>query len=71
LDYREDSIAVAITDNGRGFNCSLAESASQSNHWGLAGMKERAKQCCGRLTIESIPGVGTSIRFDAPLLVHP
>jgi signal transduction histidine kinase len=71
LDYREDSIALVITDNGRGFNCSLAESASQSNHWGLAGMKDRAKQCSGELTILSFPGEGTSVGFEALLPVSP
>jgi signal transduction histidine kinase/streptogramin lyase len=67
FEYRQDSIELLVRDDGCGFDCALAESAYLSNHWGLAGMKERAKQCFGKIAIESTPGTGTVVRFEAPL----
>ena len=67
LEYTDQTVNLTVRDNGRGFNSELAETPSRSNHWGLAGMKQRAQQCSAQLTIETSPGEGTCIRVNAPL----
>jgi signal transduction histidine kinase len=67
VEYQDESIALIVTDNGCGFDTALAQSASISNHWGLAGMQQRAEECNGRLSVQSTIGKGTNIAFEAPL----
>lgn len=66
LHYRKNSLLLFVHDDGVGFNPATAESSSLANHWGLAGMKERAHKCSGQLTIESTPAAGTIVQFEAP-----
>ncbi|MGA9129424.1 MAG: two-component regulator propeller domain-containing protein [Terracidiphilus sp.] len=70
LEYADEAVSLIVRDNGRGFNYALAETPSHSNHWGLAGMKQRAQQCSADLTIETAPGQGTCIRVNAPLTMR-
>jgi len=57
---------LIISDNGRGFQAT--DSSLPSNgHFGLQGMRERAAQIHGQLTIESTQGRGTTIKLDAPI----
>jgi signal transduction histidine kinase len=37
---------------------------------GLPGMQERAALIGGRLTIDSCPGAGTTLRFCCPVLLR-
>ena len=67
LEYGDEVVNLVIRDNGRGFDSALAESPTRANHWGLAGMKERAEQCSAQFTIETAPGKGTRIRVQAPI----
>jgi two-component system sensor histidine kinase UhpB len=67
VDYKDASIVLAVADNGCGFDTALAQSASISNHWGLAGMQQRAEECNGTLSVQSAPGKGATIVFEAPL----
>ena len=57
---------MRIQDDGQGFDprrLPLAEGA----HFGLLGMRERAKQIGAQLTVKSRPGEGTEVRVEAPL----
>jgi signal transduction histidine kinase len=60
----EGSLAVAVEDDGTGFETDSAEADSS---FGLIGMKERAAQCGGTLDIRSTPGQGTRIEVRVPL----
>jgi len=69
LEYRELSIVLRVRDDGCGFHTSGTEGQSpQGNHWGLTGIRARAKQCAGDVAIQSAPGAGTDVRFEAPIL---
>jgi len=63
LVRRDTSIAAVVEDNGRGFEPSTVTSDSL----GLDGMRERVKLHEGRLTVETAPGSGTTIRIEVPL----
>lgn len=64
--FREGATVVAeVVDNGRGFLSSRAVEAGGG--LGLVGMRERASMIGGRLTIESAPGRGTTVRVAVPV----
>lgn len=63
--FLEDGTVVAeISDEGRGFLRSHA--VESGGGLGLVGMRERAAMVGGRLTIESEPGEGTTVRVTVP-----
>lgn len=59
-------ITLLVEDNGQGFNLSMLDEKSDEC-MGLIGMKERVALLGGRVTIESVPGDGTTIRVRIPL----
>jgi two-component system sensor histidine kinase DegS len=61
------AIRMEICDNGRAFHVENALLAKNPKRLGLIGMKERVEMVGGRLTIESAPGKGTTVRADVPL----
>jgi signal transduction histidine kinase len=44
-----------------------AAKIAQSGHYGLLGMRERARLAGGTLVVESAPGKGTTLRLNVPL----
>jgi PAS domain S-box-containing protein len=60
----KDILDLSIRDDGCGFD---PEALSDSEVLGLAGMRERAALVGGRLTVESVRGQGTLVRFRIPL----
>lgn len=66
IDYRRENVLLRIRDDGQGFD--LADPARvQGGHFGLLGMRERAKQMGARLDINSRPGRGTEVELEVPL----
>jgi ligand-binding sensor domain-containing protein len=64
LTFDARSVKLSVRDDGRGF----AEANAETNgHFGLVGMRERAKQIGGSLQIITAPGSGTEILVDAPI----
>jgi NarL family two-component system sensor histidine kinase YdfH len=61
----ERTLYIEITDNGVGFD--PKESVGRSGHYGLLGIRERARILGGALIIESQPGQGTSVKIELPL----
>jgi len=52
---------LLIEDEGRGFEPAAALH-NDFTHMGLIGMNERTSMLCGEFTVESAPGMGTTIR---------
>jgi signal transduction histidine kinase len=65
LDYRPDSVSLTISDDGVGFQPD--DGLSNKGHFGLSGIRGRAKKLDGKLTIRSAPGEGTSIEIVIPM----
>jgi len=57
----EDDVELEVVDDGRGFAFDESEGGL-----GLAGMRERALLIGAKLTIESRPGRGTTVRLTVP-----
>jgi signal transduction histidine kinase len=60
-----DTLILEIQDEGSGFDAETAIRTGKAN--GLTGMRERTMPLGGELTIESTPGVGTSVIAELPL----
>jgi signal transduction histidine kinase len=58
-----ENVKLFIEDDGIGFDPDLSEN---SHRLGLVGMRERAEMLGGTLTVESSPGIGTSIIVEVP-----
>ena len=63
LSKEEDIIALSVKDNGKGFDMKdiLYENGSKRG-FGLASMKNRTELSGGSFAVESIRGVGTTVR---------
>jgi signal transduction histidine kinase len=57
--YGSDRFVLLVKDDGQGFEAADAE----TNHFGLAGMRERAILAGGELVIETTPGGGTTVHL--------
>jgi two-component system, NarL family, sensor histidine kinase YdfH len=63
LFAQDDQIRLEVRDNGKGF---VAESEMNAGHYGLLGMRERARLLNGSLNIESNIKGGTNVCFVVP-----
>ncbi|TVR68718.1 MAG: response regulator [Spirochaetaceae bacterium] len=61
-------LRVTVTDDGRGFS---PGGNTTPRSYGILGMRERAEQWNGSLTIESVPGQGTSVSASFPIGPEP
>jgi ligand-binding sensor domain-containing protein/two-component sensor histidine kinase len=59
-------VQLSVRDDGRGFD-TRAAAAAGTDHFGLIGMRERAEQIGGTLSILSGNGPGTEIVVDVPI----
>jgi signal transduction histidine kinase len=66
LVFEIGSVALIVRDDGHGFNVDKF-SASRNGHFGLAGMRERAKTMQATIEMESASGTGTTIAVEVPL----
>ena len=63
VNIGEDSVVMAITDNGVG-----ATLPPGPGSFGISGMRERAASFGGDITIHSVAGLGTRVECALPLL---
>ncbi|MBM0103255.1 hypothetical protein JM946_00800 [Steroidobacter sp. S1-65] len=61
--YSRREFVVRLVDDGRGFDVEVLKVAAADGHWGLAGMRERARKIQAQLEIASKPDAGTSIEL--------
>ena len=66
VTYDDAALHVRVRDDGRGISASVLESGGTPGHYGLIGMRERAKKLGGHLEIWSKPGAGTEIALRVP-----
>ena len=66
LDVSRSSVSLLVADDGRGFEPERVSPRSGRGE-GVPGMRERAAQLHGELTVESAPGLGTRVAVRLPL----
>jgi signal transduction histidine kinase/ligand-binding sensor domain-containing protein len=70
--YGERALQVRVRDDGRGMPPGDPASAPDSTHFGLLGMRERAKRIRAKLMIWSKPDAGAEIDLEVPAdLAYP
>ncbi len=66
LSYNEKSFEVRVRDDGKGIDPKLLADEGPPGHFGMRGMRERAQQIGGKLTVWSAPGSGTELVLSVP-----
>jgi signal transduction histidine kinase len=64
LDYGTGRFELRVRDDGRGVNPEFLKGTGRPGHFGLSGMRERAVEIGGKLSIWSAPGSGTELQFS-------
>jgi signal transduction histidine kinase len=68
LTYNSDRVSLRIRDDGAGIDPRIL-SAGKAGHWGLSGMRERARKIGAQLNIWSQSGAGTEVELTIPAKV--
>jgi signal transduction histidine kinase/ligand-binding sensor domain-containing protein len=68
ITYADDGLTVRIRDDGQGIDPAVLREG-RPGHFGLLGMRERAKKIHARLGIWSKPGAGTEVEIRVPATI--
>lgn len=66
IAYGARALTVRVADNGAGFDPTAPGLGPEHGHWGLTGLRERARRVNGHLDIASGTGTGTSVTLTLP-----
>jgi signal transduction histidine kinase len=66
LRYDERQLRLRIRDDGKGIDPAFMAPEGRAGHFGLHGIRERAKLIRGKLTVWTAPGSGTEIELSVP-----
>jgi signal transduction histidine kinase/ligand-binding sensor domain-containing protein len=66
LIYESQALRLRFRDDGIGIDPTILNEGRRANHWGLPGMRERAKQIGAHIEIWSRTGAGTEIEVRIP-----
>jgi signal transduction histidine kinase/ligand-binding sensor domain-containing protein len=67
--YAARFLRVVFSDDGVGIDPAVLSNGSRENHFGLTGMRERARRINGGFVLRSAPGAGTTIEVTIPARV--
>ena len=65
IEYTKNFVRITVRDDGIGIDLRFLKSG-RKDHWGLSGMRERAKKIDAKLQISSRARVGTEIELVIP-----
>jgi signal transduction histidine kinase len=66
VTYDDADFKLRVRDDGTGISASMLEAGGKPGHFGLIGMRERAKKLGGKLEIWSKPDAGTEVDLCVP-----
>jgi signal transduction histidine kinase len=66
LRYDEQQFRLRVRDDGKGIDPEILTAEGRERHFGLPGMRERAKLVGGKLNVWSAPDSGTEIELSVP-----
>ena len=64
--YDERQLRVRVRDDGKGIDPEVLRAEGREGHFGLRGMRERAKLAGGKLTVWSGLDAGTEVELSIP-----
>jgi signal transduction histidine kinase len=65
--WSNDAVSVTVQDTGQGMPDAPERLMGQAGHLGLISMQERVRAWGGRLTLDTAPGRGTTVRASIPV----
>ncbi|MBV9452537.1 MAG: sensor histidine kinase [Rubrobacter sp.] len=70
LSYMSNLVTLEVKDDGVGFDPAQppTKRSELSGGFGLKGMRERVEQLSGTLLVESVPGEGTTLMVELPVV---
>ena len=66
IAYDPEFLRLRIRDNGKGIDRNVLEQGARQGHWGLPGVRERAKRIGAQVKLWSEPGAGTEAELTVP-----
>ena len=66
ITYDARQFRLRIRDDGCGIDPAILEKGGRDDHWGLKGMRERARRIGAHLEFWSRPGTGTEVELRVP-----
>jgi ligand-binding sensor domain-containing protein/signal transduction histidine kinase len=66
IRYDNGLLRLRIRDDGKGTDPKILKEGARAGHWGLPGIRERAKQIGARLDFWSEAGAGTEVELTVP-----
>ncbi|MET0232934.1 MAG: two-component regulator propeller domain-containing protein [Rhodanobacteraceae bacterium] len=66
VSYGAEALVVQVRDDGKGIDPTTIQMGKKPGHWGLTGMRERARELGGRIDIWSGSKPGTEIQLVVP-----
>jgi signal transduction histidine kinase len=66
VNYDERRFELRVRDNGKGIDPKFLEDETLPGHFGLRGLRERAREIGAKFTIWSAPGSGTELEVSVP-----
>jgi signal transduction histidine kinase len=66
LFFDAAGVRLSVRDDGRGFDPGR-EDGARAGHFGILGMRERAEEMGGTLSVESRPGGGSEVAVGVPV----
>ncbi|WP_430390123.1 sensor histidine kinase [Dyella sp. 20L07] len=64
--YETRALRIVVTDDGTGIDEAALKDAANRGHWGVIGMRERARQLGARLTLSRRHPHGTELLLSVP-----
>jgi signal transduction histidine kinase len=69
IRYDAHEFRLRIRDDGEGMDAKVLAEGGRAGHWGLPGVRERAKRIGGQLDLWSEAGAGTEVQLIVPAAV--
>jgi ligand-binding sensor domain-containing protein/signal transduction histidine kinase len=66
IRYDKRLLRLRVRDDGKGIDRKVLEEGKRPGHWGLQGIRERARRIGARLVIWSEAGAGTEVDLQVP-----
>jgi signal transduction histidine kinase/ligand-binding sensor domain-containing protein len=66
VHYEAEQLRLRIRDDGTGIDPKILEQGHRTGHWGLPGMRERARKIGTRIEAWSQSGAGTEVELRVP-----
>jgi signal transduction histidine kinase/ligand-binding sensor domain-containing protein len=69
IEYSRQGLSLRIVDDGRGFDVTALSEGAPGKHFGLTGLRERARKMRSQLEVSSRLGSGTEVLLRVPAVV--